>query len=52
MLFFSVDMLLCGLVGDSGNDVVSSFKYTLLAVILEKLFAMIFIAVWFDHKML
>ena len=40
------------LVGDSGNDVVSSFEYTLLAVILEKLFAMIFIAVWFDHKML
>ena len=37
------------LVGDSGNDVVSSFEYTLLAVILEKLFAMIFIAVWFDH---
>ena len=38
--------------GDSGNDIVSSFKYTVLAAILEKLFAMIFIAVWFDHKML
>ena len=39
------------LVGDNGNDVVSSFKYTLLAVILEKLFAMLFLSAWFDHKL-
>ena len=39
------------LVGDNGNDEVSSFKYTLLAVILEKLFAMLFLSAWFDHKL-